>query len=254
MAAAYLFLAPHFDDVALSCGGEVARVVAAGETAAIVTVFAAAPPPEMPLTPYARWHLDAWGVTSVAEALETRRAEDRAAAAVLGASLELLPFVDGAFREGRYRSWDKLRTHLAPADTTLPAAIADALVARDLIGPGTLVTGPLAIGRHVDHQAVWAAMRLLAAHGARVRGYEDYPYAADAAEYRARMAAPDLAGATPQVIDIAPWLEMKVRAIGCYTSQLPSLFADASIPDAIRSCGNLVAGGAGIAERFWWLK
>lgn len=254
MPRSHLFLAPHFDDVALSCGGAVARAVAAGEPATIVTVFAGVPAPEIPLTPYARWHLAAWGVASVAEAFDTRRAEDRAAALVLGASLTMLPFVDGAFRAGRYRSWDELRTRLAPADAPLPAAIADALMVGGLIGPGTLVTGPLAIGRHVDHQAIFAAMRLLAARGARIRGYEDYPYAADAEEYRARMAAPALAGATPEAIDIAPWLETKVRAIGCYASQLPTLFPDTPMPEAVRAYGTLVAGGAGIAERFWWLN
>jgi LmbE family N-acetylglucosaminyl deacetylase len=254
MPVAHLFLAPHFDDVALSCGGEVARVTAAGERVTILTVFAGAPPRAMPLTPYARWHLAEWRVASVTEALATRRAEDEAAAAVLGASFVLLPFVDGVFREDRYHSWDELRTHLVPADAMLPAAIADALMTRDLIGPETVVTGPLAIGRHVDHQAIYAAMCLLAAHGVRVRGYEDYPYAADAAEYRARMTAPDLAGASSAVIDIAPWLEAKVRAIDCYTSQLPLLFPDEPMAKAIRSYGNLVAGGTGIAERFWWLR
>jgi LmbE family N-acetylglucosaminyl deacetylase len=253
MPVAHLFLAPHFDDVALSCGGEVARVVAAGASATIVTIFAGTPPEGMLLTPYARWHLIEWGVASVAEALATRRAEDEAAAAALGASLAMLPFVDGVFREDRYHSWDELRTRLVPADATLPAAIAAALVARGLIGPATVVTGPLAIGRHVDHQAAYAAMRLLVSQGVHVRGYEDYPYAADAEEYRARMAAPDLAGASPEIIDIAPWLATKVRAIGCYPSQLPLLFPDMPMAEAVRAYGNLVAGGSGIAERFWWL-
>jgi LmbE family N-acetylglucosaminyl deacetylase len=253
MTVSHLFLAPHFDDVALSCGGEVARAVAAGESAAIVTVFASAPPAEMSLTPYAQGHLTKWGVTSIAEAITTRRAEDEAAALALGASLEMLPFVDGVFREDRYRSWDELRTRLAPADATIPADIANALMARDLIGPETVVTGPLAIGRHVDHQAVYAAMRLLIAQSMRVRGYEDYPYAADTEEYRARMAAPDLAEALPAVIDITPWLATKVRAIGCYPSQLRSLFPTVPMPEAVRAYGTLVAGGTGVAERFWWL-
>lgn len=252
MAATHLFLAPHFDDVALSCGGEVAQLVAAGEHVAIATIFAGAPPAAMPLTPYAQWHLAEWGVASVAEALAVRRSEDETAAAILGATVHLLPFVDGVFRGDRYHSWDELRSHLTPADATLPAEIADALMKRHVIGPETIITGPLAIGRHVDHQAVFAAMQALATRGIPVRGYEDYPYAADAAEYASRMAAPDLAETASEVIDITQWLETKVRAIGCYTSQLALLFPDTPMPEAVRAYGNRIAGGTGVAERFWW--
>lgn len=255
MPVTHLFLAPHFDDVALSCGGEVARLHAAGETVAIATIFAGAPPTAMPLTPYARWHLAVWGVASVAEALATRRSEDEAAAAVLGATLHLLPFVDGVFREDRYHSWEELSDRLVPADATLPTEIANTLIERGLIGigPETVVTGPLAIGGHVDHQVVFAAMRLLAARGVRVRGYEDYPYAGHEAEYTSRMQSPDVAGATPETVDIMPWLETKVRAIGCYPSQLALLFPDTPMPEAVRAYGSHVAGGVGVAERFWWL-
>ena len=254
MPVAHLFLAPHFDDVALSCGGEVARLVAAGERVAIATIFAGVPPAAMPLTPYARWHLVEWGVASVADALATRRIEDEAATAILGATLHLLPFVDGVFRDDRYRSWDELRTQLVPADANLSTEIADALLARGVIGPETVVTGPLAIGRHVDHQAVFAAMRLLAARGVRIRGYEDYPYAADEAEYARRMATPDLAGATSVTVGITQWLETKVRAIGCYTSQRARLFPTTPMPEAVRAYGSRVAGDAGVAERFWRLR
>ncbi len=192
-------------------------------------------------------------MASVAAAIAARRIEDAAAAAVLGATLHLLPFVDGVFREDRYHSWDELRTHLTPADATLPTEIADTLAERGLIGPGTVVTGPLAIGRHVDHQAVFAAMQLLAARGYCVRGYEDYPYAADEREYARRLVAPALAAATPEIVEIAQWLEVKVRAIRCYTSQLALLFPDMPMPEAVRAYGDRVAGGTGIAERFWWL-
>lgn len=185
----HLFLAPHFDDVALSCGGEVARVVSRGEQATIATIFGGAPAPEMPLTPYAQGHLVQWGVASLEEAFRTRRAEDEAAARALGVTPRILPFVDGVFREDHYRSWDELRGQLVPAEADVPNQIAALLVGSGLIGPDTVVTGPLAIGRHVDHQLVYAAMCLLAARGVPVRGYEDFPYATQGDEYEARMRA-----------------------------------------------------------------
>jgi LmbE family N-acetylglucosaminyl deacetylase len=252
MTLAHLFLSPHFDDVALSCGGTVARLAAAEIGVGIVTVFGGDPPPDMPLTLYAAEHLPQWGVRSVAEAFATRRVEDAAATATLGATLHTLPFVDGAFRGDHYRSWDELRAHVHPAEASLPQEIADALLAPGLIGVGTLITGPLAIGRHVDHQAVFAAMHDLAKRGHRVRGYEDYPYAADEAEYAARMASPELAWATPEIVEIAPWLETKIRALACYPSQLPSLFREMPMAEAVRAYGAHVAGGTGVAERFWW--
>jgi LmbE family N-acetylglucosaminyl deacetylase len=252
MTVAHLFLSPHFDDVALSCGGTVARLAAAGMPVGIVTVFGGDPPPEMPLTPYAREHLPQWGVRSVAEAFATRRHEDAAATATLGATLHTLPFVDGAFRGDRYRSWDELRAHLHPAEASLPGEIAAAILASGLVGAETVITGPLAIGRHVDHQAVFAATDDLATRGYRIRGYEDYPYAADAAEYAARIRAAALAQATPEIVEITPWLETKIRAIACYPSQLPSLFRDMPMPEAVRGYGARVADGAGVAERFWW--
>jgi len=250
----HLFLAPHFDDVALSCGGEVARVVSRGEQATIATIFGGAPAPEMPLTPYAQGHLVQWGVASLEEAFRTRRAEDEAAARALGVTPRILPFVDGVFREDHYRSWDELRGQLVPAEADVPNQIAALLVGSGLIGPDTVVTGPLAIGRHVDHQLVYAAMRLLAARGVPVRGYEDFPYATQGDEYEARMGALRLPGRACEVIDITPWLETKIRAIACYPSQLPSLFRGVPMPEAVRAYGTHVAGGHGVAERFWLLS
>lgn len=247
----HLFLAPHFDDVALSCGGEVARVVSRGETATIATIFGGAPPLAMPLTPYARGHLVQWGVASLEEAFRARRAEDEAAARALGATPHILPFVDGVFREDHYRSWDELRGQPVPAEADLSAQIVDMLVGSGLIGPDTTITGPLAIGRHVDHQLVYAAMRLLAARGIPVRGYEDFPYATQEDEYQARMRALRSPGRAHEMIDITPWLETKIRAIACYPSQLPSLFRGVPMPDAVRVYGTHVAGGRGVAERFW---
>jgi LmbE family N-acetylglucosaminyl deacetylase len=252
MTVAHLFLSPHFDDVALSCGGTVARLAAGGVAVAVMTIFGGDPPPDMPLTPYAAEHLPQWGVRSVSAAFATRRAEDATATATLGATLLALPFVDGAFRGDHYHSWDELRTRLHPAEAALPGEIAAAVLASGLVGAETVITGPLAIGRHVDHRAVFAALCLLAARGYRARGYEDFPYAADAGEYAARMAAPELARATPEIVAIAPWLETKICAIACYASQLPSLFRDGAMAETVRAYSAHVAGGNGIAERFWW--
>lgn len=248
-----VFFAPHADDVALSCGGTVARLAASGASVAVVTVFGGEPPPAMPLTPYAQWNLRGWRMPDVTTALAARRREDAAAIATLGATLHTLPFVDGAFRGDRYASWDALRARPHPDDAALPERIADAVTALGVIGPGTPITGPLAIGRHVDHQLVFAAMGLLAARGHAVRGYEDFPYAAQGDEWSARITALGLTDADAEIVDIGPWLEAKTRAIARYASQLPLLFPDAPMPHAVHAYAVHIAAPTGLAERFWRL-
>lgn len=248
----HVFLAPHCDDVALSCGGLVAGLVAAGERVAVVTIFGGAPAPGTTVTPWARWLIEQWGVPSLDAGLRMRRAEDEAATTLLGASLQTLSFVDGAFRGDRYPSWEAMQGAVVPADAALPEAIAAAIQSLGVIGPGTTVTGPLAVGNHVDHQITLAAMRLLVPSVARVRGYEDFPYAAkrDGA-VSARLVALVLPDATPETVNIAPWLGTKIRAIAAYTSQQRELFDDAPMPDFVRKYAAAVADGRGYAERYW---
>jgi len=246
-----LFLSPHFDDVALSCGGMVAAS-AETEGAQIITVFGGVPAAGTPETSYAQSLLADWGTPSFVAAVRLRHAEDEDAARTLGASLVTLPFVDGAFRGAAYRDWPALQTALVPTDADLPARIADAVRATGLLTPRTTLVGPLGAGRHVDHQAVFAALALLAPAVARVWLYEDYPYAARQTDaVRSSLAAVGLTDATPQILDIVPWLPTKIRAVECYASQVPILFPDRPMPDAVHTYAQTVAGGKGAAERFW---
>lgn len=249
-----LFLSPHFDDVALSCGG-MAAACADTEGAQIVTVFGGVPLAGTPETPFAHSLLMDWGAPSFAAAVRLRRAEDEDAARTLGASLVTLPFVDGAFRGASYKDWPALQTALVPTDADLPGQIADAVRATGLLTARTTLVGPLGVGRHVDHQAVFAALALLAPAVARVWLYEDFPYAVQQTDaVRSRLASVGLTNATSQALDIAPWLPTKIRAIECYASQVPVLFPDTPMPDAVRAYAEAVAGDNGAAERFWPLR
>lgn len=246
-----LFLSPHCDDVALSCGATVAACAEAGG-AYIVTVFGGVAPTGTALTPYARSLLAEWGALSLAEAIRLRRDEDADAAPTLGASLVTLPFADGAFRGATYPDWPALQTTLAPADADLPAQIASAIRDTGLLTPRTTLVGPLGAGRHVDHQAVFAALALLAPAVSRVWLYEDFPYAVRQTDaVQARLHAVGLADAPPKMLDISPWLPTKIRAIACYASQVPILFPDTAMSDAVRAYAETVAGGIGAGERFW---
>src|SRR2546423_966207 len=79
---------------------------------------------------------------------------------------------------------------------------------------------PLAVGNHVDHQIALAASQGL---GPRLL-YEDFPYSARPALLGDRLHA---VGPRPgPAFDVAGYVEAKIAAIGCYRSQIPTLFGD----------------------------
>ena len=59
---AALYLSPHLDDAALSCGGQIAQATRQGRRVLIVTVMAGDPPMEAGndyiVSLHARWELD----------------------------------------------------------------------------------------------------------------------------------------------------------------------------------------------------
>src|SRR3954468_17801753 len=86
----HIFLSPHYDDIALSCGGTAARLAAAGEKPEVALIFGDHPDPAAPLTSFAeqlhrQWKLDA------AQVIASRRAEENAASGILGYSASFLP-------------------------------------------------------------------------------------------------------------------------------------------------------------------
>lgn len=250
--AAHIFLAPHYDDVALSCGGTVAALADIGERPLIVTVFGGEPAAG-DLTAFARWQHERWG-TEAGDTVATRLAEDDAAAAILGCDTQILPFLDAIYRGDGYLSDEALFGTLLAADfplaeqivtvvTTLPAVSAPA---------DTVFYVPLAIGDHVDHQLVYRVGRLLAVRGWRVLAYEDFPYAilGDAPDRRHAVIDGELG--PPQVRPIGATLTRRLEAIAAYGSQLPVIFRftddwRATVVASARAIG----GGTVAAERFW---
>ncbi|MGD1993045.1 MAG: PIG-L family deacetylase, partial [Anaerolineae bacterium] len=231
----HVFLSPHLDDVVLSCGGTVARLAQQRESVLVVTVFGGDPDLDR-LSSFAQETHAAWGDPPTPYA--TRRAEDRAGVARLGATPLHLGFQDAIYRRDAagvpiYTSNEVL---FGPPRAT-DGALVDRLetVLRSLVcrlGPTALYI-PLAVGRHVDHQLVArAAWRLLAppSTAPELWWYEDFPYAAGGFPEH----APDTVSAA-----LARWSEgtwrsremaidpaVKIEAIDCYASQVPMLFED----------------------------
>jgi LmbE family N-acetylglucosaminyl deacetylase len=236
----HVYVEPHFDDVALSCGLTLAAQAAAGEPALVVTLFAGNPGQDAPETEFVREHHDKW--RSGADPIGERAEEQRRALAVLGADWRPLPFLDAIYRGGQYLSDDDLFGPVKPGDRALLGQIRAALAAVAAEHPGAGWYVPLALGNPVDPQLAVAGSVGLPDRLA----YEDYPYAQRHGGVEARAAE---LGATPAGTAPPDALERKIAAIGCYRSQLPVLFgSSAAMPELVGAYARERGG-----ERLWRL-
>lgn len=254
----HLFLSPHYDDVALSAGATVARLADLGRAPETVIVFGSEPDPAEPLSPFARAMHLGWGL-SASDVIASRRAEEEAAAAILGARTRVLPFRDAIYRGHRYLSDDDLFGEPAAAEESLPREIVAAL---ELGAPDRDVRlyAPLAVGRHVDHQLVFRAAAGLAGHGWDVWFYEDIPYALTPRASAARWEEIREVAAPAALVPAQAGWERKLDAILEYPSQLETVFRQyvgvgtsrAEIGAALAKYARQ-AGEGQLAERFWGL-
>lgn len=257
----HLFVSPHYDDIALSCGGTVARLTRAGDAAAVVTVFGAEP--EMTdLTGFAVMQHDRWGL-SPTDVIAARRAEEARAAALLGARVRFLPFHDAIYRGDRYLDDDQLFGEPATDEADLPGRIVAALDLGGAPEPATRIYCPLAIAGHVDHRHAFVAGLALLRAGWDVCFYEDQPYALEPGMVEDRLAETEAVGLCPRpplLIDVEETWAAKMAAILAYRSQLPVIFRawlhggdlDVEVDAAMRGYARRI-GGEVLAERLWQL-
>jgi LmbE family N-acetylglucosaminyl deacetylase len=244
----HVYISPHLDDAALSCGGRIWQQAQAGESVLVVTVFAGVRGTNVPLSPFtqelhARWELRT-------DAPATRRKEDAEALAHLEADGAYWPYLDCIYRrvaEGfPYASEEALFGEVHPAEETLVAELS-ARMADLPLEPGGALYAPMGIGHHVDHQIVHRAVSRLER---TVVYYEDYPYAEEG--QAAQDPFGDLSWQAKKVMLSAEALEARIAAIACYGSQLTSLkWADATeMAQAVRAFASRTGGGLP-AERYW---
>ncbi|GAB4529685.1 MAG: PIG-L family deacetylase [Anaerolineae bacterium] len=251
---AHVYLSPHLDDAALSCGGLMHRQVKAGSPPLVITLFSGQPPADAELSAFARWQHERWGHPQ--DVMPVRWAEDQAALAVLGADYLRLNYRDCIYR-GRehgpeplwyYASEEALFGPVHPAEQGLPGELAITM-SEFIPGPqGVTLYAPLAAGNHVDHQLTCAAALILRAQGWRVCFYEDYPYVEAEGILAAALIARGAEGWQPVVTPLDENdLAAKVEAIACYASQLGVLFGGAeAMRERVRGYAIQVGG-----ERLW---
>lgn len=255
----HLFLSPHYDDIPLSAGATVRLLADNGRTPETLIVFGSEPDHTRPLSSFAQAMHEDWGFTA-REVIASRRAEEAAAAELLGAMECVLPFRDAIYRENHYLSDDDLFGDPADAERELPARIAASLDLPDQPDADARVYAPLAVGRHVDHQVVYRAAILLAAKGWDVWFYEDMPYALKQGAFAARIAEISAATRIAPVARVpaqAAW-DAKLDAILSYPSQLETVFMNyvgvgtsrQEISAALQAYAT-AAGEGELVERFW---
>ncbi|HUH97026.1 MAG TPA: PIG-L family deacetylase [Anaerolineales bacterium] len=214
----YIYFSPHLDDAVLSAGGLIYDQARAGHAVEIWT-FMSGFPDGTELTDFAKHLHELWGTTSAEETMRVRRAEDRRAAALIGAKAVHFDFLDCIYRRGRdgeflYRD---VFIRPSPAEADLPAQIAQTMIA--WLRPDDLVVAQLAIGGHVDHLLVRRAVELLKKHS--ISWIADIPYLLNDPE--------DLAPKTAGMEDSAQpvseaGLQAWQEAVEIYASQFSTLF------------------------------
>jgi LmbE family N-acetylglucosaminyl deacetylase len=222
----HVYLQPHFDDIALSCGGTAALQSATGQRALIVTAFGGVPTAGIRLSPLAQQNHQRMGLgLDAAEAVRTRRREDAAAADKLAADTLWLDYVDAMYRgtPAFYQTEESLFGAVNGGDQPLDEQLAAIFLNIHERAPLAAMYAPLGIGHHVDHQLCCSAADRLAQRKLNVKFYEDFPYVVQpsALETRQRELGIPM---EPELVEVSGMMPTKLGAILAYTSQIPHLF------------------------------
>ena len=166
----WIYLSPHFDDVAFSCGGLVWQQAEAGHSVSVWTICAGEPPVG-PLSPFAEQLHTRWGAQ---QAVDHRREEDRLSCRQMKASYRHFSVPDCIYRgaeEPFYPSEESLTGPLHFAEEGLVRDLAEEL--RRAIPAVAEIVSPITLGGHVDHRLTRTAAEKL---DRPLWYYADYPY------------------------------------------------------------------------------
>ncbi len=220
-----IYLQPHFDDAALSCGGTIALQKTAGIRPLVITVFAGVPRDNV-LSPFATQTLQQTGLSlDPRMAVQQRREEDAAALESLGADTLWLDFLDAPFRgtPPYYPSEESLFGSVHQGDLDIDEQLARLLNTIHERAPLAALYAPLGVGHHVDHQLCCSAADRLVQQKANVKFYEDFPYVTQPGALAARQKELSIS-MEPELVEISGLIRAKEEAIAMYGSQVPQLF------------------------------
>ncbi len=237
-----IYLSPHLDDAALSCGGQISARVRAGERVLVLTLFTADEPEGAPTPLIENLH----GLFGLEEGVVThRRREDLRACEILGAEPHHVELPEAIYRTDANGTY--LYSTIRSIFSSPPAADSAAVEALAKVMSGVegspAVFAPLGIGGHVDHVLTRSAAELVF-HD--LSYYEELPYVEKWGALRRALGR--RADWQPSVAAFAEVdLDTKVEACLAYTSQIEGLYRTADRLDvALRRRAKKVGG-----ERLW---
>lgn len=243
-----LFISPHLDDVAFSCGGTFATLAQSGWQCVLLTVFTRSVPNP---TGFALACQTDKGLGPEVDYLALRRAEDAAAAQHLGATAVRWLDLPEAPHRG-YHSPAALFADPLPTDDIVEDLVP--LLAVELVSSNPqLVFVPQGLGLHIDHRQVMQAIQVAVLPAVPILWYRDTPYIIRQPDAQP---APELpAGLVEVAMPLAAVaLKTKVAAAQAYASQINFQFGGADQTRIklaqLAATEGLAAGLEQIAERF----
>jgi len=237
----WIYFSPHFDDAVLSCGGLIWEQAQRSDSTSVWTICAGDPPDEhvsaFTESLHARWQT---GVEAVAQ----RRLEDVAACTEVNASYRYFSIPDCIYRRAAnggpflYPSREALFGPLASVEQSLVLELATFLADALSSEPYDGLVCPLALGGHVDHRLVRAAVEI---PGKALWYYADYPYVLDNLSYLEDLKH---AGWQATIFPISQaGLEAWQAAVTAYQSQISTFWLDLPAMHAAISAYLEVFGG-----------
>lgn len=252
-ASDHLFVSPHFDDAAFSCGGMIHRLTASGAQVTVMTVMGGRHTGALPRSPilddlHARW-------AAGEDPLRTRQAEDIEALRCLHAKPLHMDLTDCVYRsvagQPLYATEESLFGAVHPSDCA--PAFLDAMPLPEA-EEALVIWLPLGVGKHVDHQITrdWGR-RLLAKKPARwkLRWYAEFPYFADESAIDQALDAFYLPLTPSHVALDEADLEARLHAMSRYESQLSTFWRGFDDMAQATRRAALLPGTGALAERYW---
>lgn len=250
-----LFISPHLDDAALSCGGYIRQLTLSGNRVVVATLITEDLPPGLPLTWLAHRNHQQWGAGDAPFA--QRRQEDSRAMANLGAEHIHLGLLDAIYRKTRngeplytndivnipVHAEDRIRFE------PLVKEKLDALI-QSLDSKPIRIFCPLALATHVDHVVVRDAVEAVTDPQC-ITYYEEFPYVTRPNVFSKWQLGPDrLKGWSSKVIELTEdEVSARVMAISFYGTQVSFLF-----PSSLLSLHEIVLARLPVMEKIFPLK